>query len=358
MKILYLYLARESLRYFVIILSMVIGIYIAVDFFEKIDDFMETGVPISRALLYFLLKIPSIVAQIIPVCVMLTLVILFGMMNRNNEIVALKSNGISVYSLFKPALFAGIGSCMVLFFLAEAVVPLTMAKANRIWLGEVRKKPVMISKTKNIWIKDNRSITHIKYYNSAKNTLSGVTINYFGNNFKLVGRIDAEKGFFHQGKWILQSVMEQKFDPSRDNHVVEFYDEKETDLGYRPDDFNRVVKKADEMNIFELMAYIRRVEDEGYDATHYRVDLNAKIAFPVICIIMSMVGTGIAVNHKIKDALPVAVAIGIGIVFVFWIFYSFCLSLGYGEMLPPFIAAWAANIVFLCFGGLALIYAE
>ena len=108
----------------------------------------------------------------------------------------------------------------------------------------------------------------------------------------------------------------------------------------------------------ELLGYIRKVEAEGYAATAYRVDLWAKIAFPFICIILCLVGTGIAAKTALKDGMAVSIAYGIGIAFLYWIFYSFCLSLGYGGMLPPPVAAWSANLVFLCLGVFTLIQAE
>ena len=95
-----------------------------------------------------------------------------------------------------------------------------------------------------------------------------------------------------------------------------------------------------------------------YDATNYKVDLYAKVAFPFVCIIMCIVGTGIALKEKKREGLALNIAYGIGIVFLYWIFYSFCVSLGYGEMLPPFIAAWTANLVFLSFGVITLLNAE
>jgi hypothetical protein len=36
-------------------LAMVVGIYVAVDFFERIDDFMEANLPLSKALIFFFL---------------------------------------------------------------------------------------------------------------------------------------------------------------------------------------------------------------------------------------------------------------------------------------------------------------
>ncbi|MEA3429334.1 MAG: LptF/LptG family permease, partial [Thermodesulfobacteriota bacterium] len=139
---------------------------------------------------------------------------------------------------------------------------------------------------------------------------------------------------------------------------ITFHEKIIEKLDFMPDDLMRVVKKSEDMSFTELISYVRKIEAEGYDATSYRVDLYAKTAFPFVCIIMCMIGTGIAVRGKIKEGLPVIIACGIGIAFLYWIFYSFCISLGYGEMLPPVIAAWAANLIFLCFGALILLNAE
>jgi lipopolysaccharide export system permease protein len=73
---------------------------------------------------------------------------------------------------------------------------------------------------------------------------------------------------------------------------------------------------------------------------------------------MCLLGTGIAAKGKIGEGLPVAVAYGLGITFLYWIFHSFCMSLGYGEMLPPILAVWIANFVFMCVGLYLLLSAE
>jgi lipopolysaccharide export system permease protein len=103
----------------------------------------------------------------------------------------------------------------------------------------------------------------------------------------------------------------------------------------------------------ELSEIIRKLKDEGFDATRFEVDLQAKVAFPFVCMIMCLLGTGIGVSAGIREGLPTAVAYGIGIAFLYWMFYSFCLSLGYGALLPPMISAWAGNLVFFS-GGLYL----
>jgi lipopolysaccharide export system permease protein len=112
------------------------------------------------------------------------------------------------------------------------------------------------------------------------------------------------------------------------------------------------------MNFKELYAYVQAVESEGYDATPYRVDLHAKFALPVACIILCLIATGIAAKRRSREALSIVIAYGIGVVFLYWILHSFCLSLGYGGMLPPVIAAWISNFVFSCFAVFNLLTAE
>ena len=358
MTIIYKYITVQISKYSGIVLAFVVSIYLAVDFFERVDDFMEAGIPKLKMLFFFTLEIPFIVAQIIPICILMSVLIVFSLMARNNEIVALKSSGIRIFYLFKPVFVIGCLSTIILFVLSDSIVPLTMAKSNQIWLKQVRKESTMITKEKNIWIKGNRRITNIKFFNPKTRVIYGVTDYKFDNKFRLVRRIDAESGEFKDGKWLLNGLMEQNLDEKDGKYDITFNKNQIEDLNFLPSDLNRVAKKSEEMTFGELLSYIRKVESEGYDATIYRVDFDAKIAFPFVCIIMCMVGTGLATRGTLKEGMPVVIAYGIGAAFIYWIFYSFCLSLGYGEMLPPWVAAWTANLVFFCFGALTLLNAD
>ena len=358
MTIIYKYITIQISKYFAIVMAFVVGIYLAVDFFEKVDNFMEAGIPMLKMLFFFMLEIPFIVAQIIPICILMSILIVFSLMARNNEIVALRSSGIRIFYLFKPVFIMGCLSSVILFILTDSIVPITMAKSNQIWLKEVRKESTMITKEKNIWIKSDRRITNIKYFNPKKKIIYGVTDYKFDKNFRLVRRVDAESGEFKEGKWLLQGLMEQNLDPKNGKYDITFHKTKVENLNLFPEDLSRVAKKSEEMTFGELYSYIQKVEKEGYDATIYKVDFDAKIAFPFICIIMCMVGTGLATRGNVKEGMPVVIAYGIGTAFIYWIFYSFCLSLGYGEMLPPGVAAWTANVAFFCFGALTLLNAD
>ena len=358
MSIISRYISREIIKVFFLILTAVAMIYVAVDFFEKVDNFMEADVPITRLVSYFLLKLPLVVSQIAPVCILLTVLITFGLMNKYNEITALKSSGLSVYILLRPVLMIGVAATIGLFLLSEIIVPVTISKANRIWRLEVKKKPLLASRQKNIWIKGKRSIYFISYYNPQKDTISGISLNYFDADFQLVKRIEAQQGTYDNGKWNCIDLMEQVLAQNGAGYQVNFYDQRVVDLDLSPQDLKRVVKKSEEMNIAELFAYIQDVEAEGYDATTYRVDFHAKFAIPFVCIIMCIIATSIAVKRRIREGISISVAYGIGVIFLYGVAFSFCVSIGYGGVLPPVVAAWFASAIFLCLGLINLINAE
>jgi lipopolysaccharide export system permease protein len=352
------YLAREILKCLVIVLTVVVGLYVIVEFFNKADNFMEAGLPISRLIRYLQLKLPQIIAQITPVGLLLAVLITFGLMNKNNEIIALKSGGVSVYYLLRPVLTIAVLLGILLFALSEIVVPITISKANKIWLMEVKNKPTLTSKQRNIWVKGHRAIYFIQYFNPKNQTISGAILNFFDKEFKLTRRVDAKKGVYVQGEWVFYDSMEQVLDAESAIYNVRFHSQKVENVNFLPEDLMRVFKKSDEMNIAELFTYIREVESEGYDATTFRVDFHARFAYPVISIIVCMLATGIAVKRKSREGPSVSVGFGAALMFLYWVLHSFCLSLGYGGLLPPIISAWISNIIFSCYGVLNLINAE
>lgn len=358
MSIIYNYVNREIFKSFGVIIVVVISIYVAIDFFEKIDDFMEAGLPFSRVLSFFLYNIPFVVAQIVPVGLFLSILIVFCTMSKNNEIIALRSGGISIFYLLMPLLSIGVLFTILLFFLSEVVVPFTTSKANKIWLSEVRKERLYTTREKNVWIKGDRKITHIKYYDATNRSLHDISINYFDKDFNLIRRVDAKEALFENGKWVLSNSMVQTRTTGTRSYKVTFHEKEVEPLDFSPDDMKRAMKKSVEMSFKELLSYIRKVETEGYDATVYRVDLQAKIAFPFVCIILCMLGIGISVRGKLSEGIPLVVAYGLGIVFFYWIFNSFCVSLGYGEVLPGWVSVWVANFTFLCVGLYTLMNAE
>ncbi|MBF0303893.1 MAG: LPS export ABC transporter permease LptG [Desulfamplus sp.] len=366
MSILTQYWIKEFSRFFLIIQTIVMSIFISVDYLTNLDKFLKSGISLISALGYVLLKTPFMFVQLTPAGIILAVVTVFGLMNRNNELLAIRAGGISTYYMVMPAVITGISLGLLMFFLGETVVPLTMSKANHIKYSVIKKNRNVYAVRENIWIKGDSSIYHFRYFNPTDKTIAGITITFLDKNFKISKRVDADNGQFQENKnlktneadttirqsknskWLLYRVLEQTFDKKIQDFIIKEYDQKEIGLELNPDDLKAVVKKAEEMDFRELAAHIKKVENEGYDATTYKVDLFGKTAFPFICVIMSIIGAATGMRRFVKENLAFGITIGIIASFLYWIVYGFSTSLGYARMLPPFVSAWSANFLFLC----------
>jgi lipopolysaccharide export system permease protein len=165
MTILDRYISQQILRYFGATFAIVTVIYMIADFFEKVDNLIESGLSFPKAALYFLSRIP--IEHLIPASTLLSVMVVFGLMNKHNEIIALKAGGISIYRLLKAPFFLGVLFSLVLLMFSEIFLPIIRSNANRIWLEEVKKVQVNAQR-KNIWLKGQNAIYHIQFYDPVR----------------------------------------------------------------------------------------------------------------------------------------------------------------------------------------------
>jgi lipopolysaccharide export system permease protein len=352
------YIILEIVKFFFLTLIAVLCIFIAIDYLGTMDEFIDSHVSLLHAIQYVSFKIPFITTQAMPVILLMAILITFGLMSKNNELIILNAGGISIYALVRPVLMVSAAAALLLFYLAENVVPLTMQQSNAIKQNEIRKTANVAVKAENIWIKGQRRITHIKYFDPSSQAIFGLTRYFFDAQFRLVRRIDARTAEYQNNQWTLHQCMDQQLNTADNTYAVSLHDALAENLELEPADFSQIAHKSEEMNFRQLLDYVRKVEAEGYAATVYRVDLNAKCAYPFVCVIMALVGIGLTARKRLAKGLPVSISYGIGIGFLYWVFQSFCISLGYGGILPPVVAAWTANFVFLCGGLLVIMNAE
>ena len=358
MSCLHKYWLKEFAKFFSIIQLMILVLFVIIDYLSRMDKFLNSDLSLVGAFGYVLLKVPFMFVQLTPASILLATIIVFGLMNRNNELLAIRSSGISVYYLVTPAILTGVILAMVMFFLGETIIPVSMAKANYIKYNVIKKQQNYFSTRKDIWIKSENKLVHINFFDPAQQSVAGITVTSLGKDFNLESRIDAQTGNYQNGQWVFENIVEQTHTENSIDYDVKLYDKKTIPLAFKPEDLGEILKKSDEMSFFELKKYVNKVEEEGYDATTYKVDLYGKIAFPFICIIMVLTGAATGMRSFVKENMPAAIAIGVVIAFLYWVTYGLGLSLGYGTILPPIISAWAANLFFLCFGILYLINTE
>ncbi len=349
MGVLARYLIREFFKILIICQAVFIAIYLIIDFASGIDDFIKANSPKSVMFSYFAYKIPSIAVQMLPAATLTTIIIMFSMMKRNNEITSLKACGANVWRISQPVIITALFLSIALFLFSEAIVPLTSSKANDIWRIDVKKeKPGRFHGRNHIWHKGDNSIYWIRQFDSDKMIMLEPTLYFFDSSFRLIKRIDAQSGIWKDGIWKIRNGITQDLEKDGGYNMSRFK-ELELRLPERPEDFVREEKEPEEMGYQQLKRFAERLRSEGYDATMYFVDINIKLAFPFVILIMALIGIPVALWKK-DMSTPVAVSLGIVLCFAYLLILGLSRTLGFAGILPPILSAWLANSVFLFLG--------
>jgi lipopolysaccharide export system permease protein len=340
------YVSRELAKIIAICIGAFIAIYFAIDFFEKVDDFLETNLPLSLALKYFLLKLPLIALQGFPMGVLMGTLITLGLVARSNELTALKASGVSPLLVSGPIVLVALTLSLVGFALAEYVVPPTSTRANYIWHVMVNNRPAPTSFShEKIWYKSGQTLYNIRVLHPKRQMMEGVTIYTFDRNFHLLNRLDARRGQWDGEAWIFSNGVFLRRSADG-NFAMERFRQHRMELKERPESFQHLEKSPEEMTLAELGRYATKIRSEGYDATRYTVDFHFKIAFPFTTVIMALLGIGVALYQGKRGGIAVGVAVSVALAFVYLLIFQLVLSIGYAGNLHPFLAAWIPNIFF------------
>ena len=133
-------LLAQFIRRFLNLIIAFTSLYLLIDFFEKFDEFSEAGKPMSLVISFFMLNLPYVVDQLNPVLILLSGVITFGVLNNNNELLALKAAGIPLRKIIRPILIGSVIATTIFILAAQLLLPKTIAVTNDILLEQVRGK--------------------------------------------------------------------------------------------------------------------------------------------------------------------------------------------------------------------------
>ncbi len=357
MRVLTRYLIREFSKILALCLVIFISIYLIVDFIQKVDNFMEAHAPKGAMVAYFIYKTPYIAVQMVPVAALIAVIVLFSLMKKANEITALKASGISVTRLSLSVLGASLVLAVAAFLFSELVVPYSSSRSQDIWNKDVRKlTQSRIYSRDHIWFRGHNAIYWIPHFDGKRMVMEDPVFYFFDHSFRLIRRIEGRRAVWTGETWRLEKGLSQELQEGGTYDSTRFK-VMDLELPEGPDTFLKPLKKPEEMSYWQLKRFSEKIQGEGYDATRYLVDMNIKLAFPLVNLIMILIGIPIALGLK-KGGTPLAVCLGIGVCFLYLLTLGITRSLGLSGLLPPFLSAWSANGVFLLVGIYLLMHLE
>lgn len=354
MTILFRYVMTEYSRVFAMCFAGLMTVYLVVDFFEKVRKFIRYDAELLTILSYFAFRTPSISFQIAPLAVLMATLLTLGVLSRNHEITAMRSCGISLYRIAAPFLALALAISGILFMLSSVGMPYATAQAEYIKTALIEKKIGMARfKADRPWIQiGNQTLMNIEVVEPDGMTLRGIRLYQLGADFQLQDLTEAQAVRYNNGGWTLLSGVRRTLLP--DGRVqIEPLQSQPVQMSQTPEDFTTwAAVETEEMTLPSLRIHIDRLRKDGYSFTRLLTDYHGRIAFPFVCVVMTVVGIALSLRRSGVRGGGMAVGIGQALMigFLYWTAHSVAIALGRSNVMAPMMAGWIANLLFLSFG--------
>ncbi|MFZ0480168.1 MAG: LptF/LptG family permease [Terriglobales bacterium] len=349
------YVLRDFLLYLVMIGGAFVTLLLVFTLFELLGDILHNGISALVVGEYLLNVTPYFLYYpIAPMSMLLAVLVTFGLLQRSNEITAIKATGISLYRIVIPVLFASVVVAGVLFASDQFYLPYTNKRQDELRNRIKGKPPQTYLRPDRKWIFGQHSdIYYYQLFDPDRDAFGGITIFQFDpKTFEITHRISAERAHWSapMGRWVYEQGWERSLNGSAIENYQRFDAATFPQLTEVPSYFKKEVKQSQEMNYAELRRYIHDLEQSGFDVVRLRVQLQKKIAYPLITLVMAVLAIPFALSAGKRSALAgVATAIGIGV--FYWTISGLFEAMGNLSQLPPTVAAWSPNLVFAFVGG-------
>src|SRR5215469_5678290 len=345
---------KDFLVYLAMILSTFVILLLVFTLFELLGDILRNQVSPLLVGEYLINVAPYFLYNITPLGILLAVLITFGLMQRSNEITAIKATGISIYRIVVPVLVACGLLAAGLFFFDQFYLPHANQRQDAL-RNQIKGKPAQtyLNPDRKWIFGQNSTIYYYQLFDSERNQFGSLAVFQLDPaTFQLTHRIYAERAHWEEGlgRWVALQGWERvlrgpAIEKFRTFDVATF-----PALSEPPSYFKKEVKQSSEMNYEELRRYIHDLQQSGFDVVRLRVQLQKKISYPVITLVMAVLAIPFALSSGKRGAIT-GVAVAVGVAVVYWTVSGLFEAMGNIAQLPPVLAAWSPDLIFALLGG-------
>ncbi len=347
------YVLRDFFVYLGLIVSAFLVLLLVFTLFELLGDILRNQTPPLVVAEYLLNVSPYLLYSVAPLIMLLAVLITFGIMNRSNEITAMKATGTSVYRIVAPVLVAAAMLSAGLFFADQFYLPHTNKRQEALHNQIKGKPPQTYLRPDRRWIfGQNNDIYYYQFFDADRDQFANLTIFQIDPaSFAVTQRIHAERAHWadSMGRWIYEQGWQRILRGPAIASYRTFDVSTFPELGEAPSYFKKEVKQYSEMNYEELHRYIRDLQQSGFDVVRLRVQLNRKLSYPLITLIMAVIAVPFSLSTVKKGAVT-GVAVAVGIAVVYTVISRLFEAMGDISQLPPALAAWSPDLIFALVG--------
>jgi lipopolysaccharide export system permease protein len=344
--------ARTFLRLFLLFVFGAPLLFILGDATEKLQVFMDRGLPLGQVLLSYAYQFPQFVFWSFPIAALLAAVFTIQPMTVHREVMAAKAGGISFHRLVAPVFVLGILFTVVGLGLSEAV-PHTNARSAEL-RGDRAVRQAWLSNF--VYITDAGESLSARRLTVADGRMTGVVLlrESPDRDGSLTHIVAEEAAWSEEEGWRLRDGYLRELDATGEERSERFQEMKYDRLTERPDDLVDTTRDEDEMTREQLAALSDRVTRSGGDPGRLDVKRQQRLAIPVATLIIVFFGAPLATSSK-RGGAAFGIGLSLATTILYLVLFRVSGALGYAGVLDPWIAAWLPNMIFLAGGFLLML---
>jgi len=357
------YVMGSFLRNFALVLVSLTILFIIFTFFELIGDILRYRTPLVVVGDYLLNLVPFILNLILPLCSLVAVLITFGALNRSSELTAMKATGISLYRIVAPMLVVATILSGLLFVFDETYLPAANRRQEAL-LSEIKGKPAQtFLRPDRKWMSGqtgtspsaNNEPTRIFYYqffDPYKNDFANLTVFEFQpGTFNLSRRIFAQSARWDDNlnEWVLEDGWQRTFKGESTASYQPFSVSAFPEIHEQPSYFKKEDRQSEQMSYKELATYINDLKQSGFDTMRLRVQLNHKLAYPLMTLVLAILAIPFSLFAGKRGGIA-GVGTAIGVAICYWVIAGIFENLGDVNSLPAILAAWSPDLLFAIAG--------
>ena len=350
MPIIHGQLLRTFLRYLLLALAGSLVLFTLIDLLDHMGSLVDNAATPGEVVRYYLYKAAWTVDIVLPISMLMATLFSVGQMARYLELTALYAAGWSLLKVTRPLVLAAVAVSLLSLAWREYVLPRANVARERVWEVDIHGRPETIRPTQNVALTgpDGR-LYYARRYEPATGTLTGLKI-VAREGARVTERVDAARAEWDGEHWTLVDGTRRTFAGDVEQ-VTRFARLTAADLTVNPRSFEKDRVAQEDMNIRQLREHVALVRQTGGDPRPAEVDLQFNLAFPLVNLIVVLLGVVLASGPR-KTTVASGFGLTIGISFGYYLFVYFGRALGHAGALPPLPAAWSGNVCYAMLFGL------
>jgi lipopolysaccharide export system permease protein len=347
MRMLDRYVAGLYIKVFVICVVGAPLMFMIIKLTDDIDNYLARGLTVQQIFLAYLYDFPYQMGLSFPVASLFGAVFTVALMSRYFEVTAAKASGISFYRVIAPLIVLGALVSIGGLALGELVPVTNRLRAEA--LGE-RGARSRSTRTRFVYGADGGRAYTVRRLMASTGRIDDIVIDREGTGPEYpTYRVFAPLAMWTEGRWQLRRGHLHYF-PQRDLAVSFAFDSLyHRDFSESPQALLAEPKDPEEMDYRELGTFIESIQRSGGDARKLIVEQELKIAFPMACLIVVLFGSALGMATG-RRGPAMGIGIALATVLLYLVTVRISQGMGAGGVIPPIVAAWLPNTLFLGVG--------